>query len=178
MMFSEKDKNNNWYVVQTRSRFEKKCHDLLSASGISAFLPLQTVEKVWSDRVKKIEMPLFPGYLFVQYDELDRYKILNTQGISKFVSFGGQYAKVHPKQIEAIEKALKFENTIEVVDIDLVPGQEMLIASGPFKGHHARLVHHNGKGKLLLSVESIGKGVLLEIGRTRMEHITQFSKVS
>lgn len=176
-MFSGMDKKN-WYVLQTRSRFEKKCHDLLSASGISVFLPLQTVSKTWSDRIKKVEVPLFPGYLFVQYDEADRYKILNTNGVSRFVSFGGKYATLHPSQMKAIEQALKAESTIEVVDIDLAPGQEVLVTSGPFKGHYARLVHHNGKGKLLLAVESIGKGVLLEIGRTRVEHITQFSKVS
>ena len=45
----------------------------------------------------------------------------------------------------------------------------MLISSGPFKGLEAKIVHHNGKGKLLLSVESIGQGVLLEIGRTKIE---------
>ncbi len=176
-MFSSMDKNN-WYVLQTRSRFEKKCHDLLAASGISVFLPLQSVSRTWSDRIKKIETPLFPGYLFVQFNEADRYKILNTSGVSRFVSFGGKYASVHPSQMAAIEQVLRSENTIEVVDIDLTPGQEVLVTSGPFKGHYARLVHHNGKGKLLLAVESIGKGVLLEIGRTRVEHITRFSKVS
>lgn len=170
--------NKNWYVLQTRSRFEKKCHDLLSASGISVFLPLQTVSKNWSDRIKKVDIPLFPGYIFVQYSETDRYKILNTNGVSRFVSFGGQYATVNPAQMQAIEQILKAESTIEVVDLDLTPGQEVLVTSGPFKGHYARLVHHNGKGKLLLAVESIGKGVLLEIGRTRVEHITRFSKVS
>lgn len=176
MMLTEKD--NNWYVLQTRSRFEKKCYELLLASGISVFLPLQTVKKAWSDRIKKVESPLFPGYIFVQFSENERYKILNTNGISRFVSFGGQYAKVHPKQMEAIEKMLSCENTVEVIDLDLVPGQEVMISSGPFKGHFAKLVHHNGKGKLLLAIESIGKGVLLEIGRTRVEHIAQFSKVS
>lgn len=170
--------NRNWYVLQTRSRFEKKCYDLLAESGVSVFLPLQTVSKTWSDRIKKVEVPLFPGYIFVQYDEADRYRILNTQGVCRFVSFGGKYATVHPSQMKAIEQLLRSENTIEVVDIDLTPGQEVLVASGPFKGHYARLVHHNGKGKLLLAVESIGKGVLLEIGRTRVEHITRFSRVS
>lgn len=176
-MFSAIDKNN-WYVLQTRSRFEKKCYELLTASGISAFLPLQTVSKAWSDRIKKIESPLFPGYIFVQYSEADRYKILNTQGVSRFVSFGGEYATVHPSQMEAIGKILQFDSTVEVVDIGLIPGQEVLIASGPFKGHQARLVHHNGKGKLLLAVESIGKGVMLEIGRTRVEYINRVSRVS
>ena len=63
----------------------------------------------------------------------------------------------------------KLGTSIDVVDIDLYNGQEVLISSGPFKGLEAKIVHHNGKGKLLLSVESIGQGVLLEIGRTKIE---------
>jgi len=174
-MLIEKNKDY-WYVLQTRSRFEKKCQEMLSAAGIPVFLPLQTKKKIWSDRIKEVSEPLFPGYIFVQYTESDRYKILNTPGISRFVSFGGKYAAVHPKQMQAIEKVLDSGNTIEVINMDLVSGQEVHITSGPFKGHFARLIQHNGKGKLLLAVESIGQGVLLEVGRTRVEETTQFSR--
>jgi transcription antitermination factor NusG len=158
-----------WYVLQTRSRFEKKCYDQLLLHGISVFLPTQKVKRKWSDRIKEIEAPLFSGYIFIQFEEKDRYTILNTRGVVRFVSFGGTYATLNEKQIETIRKLEKLGTSIDVVDIDLYSGQEMLISSGPFKGLEAKIVHHNGKGKLLLSVESIGQGVLLEIGRTKIE---------
>lgn len=158
-----------WYVIQTRSRFEKKCTTFLHRNGISVYLPLQKKMSVWSDRIKEVETPLFPGYLFVQFSESERYRILNTPGIVRFVSFGGQYATINCKQINAIQKAITSDLELDVVDIVFEPGQEVLITSGPFKDNYARLVRHNGKGKLLLTIDSIGKGVLLEIGRTRVE---------
>jgi transcription antitermination factor NusG len=162
--------DDKWYIIQTRSRFEKKCFNLLSLQGISVFLPTQKVKRQWSDRIKVIEIPLFSGYIFIQFKEKDRYTILNTSGIVRFVSFCGVYASLNEKQIDTIRKLEKLETSIVVVDIDLFNGQQVLITSGPFKGLAAKIVHHNGKGKLLLAVESIGQGVLLEIGRTKIEN--------
>ena len=158
-----------WYVIQTRSRFEKKCIRFFTKMGISSYLPLQKKMKVWSDRIKQVEEPLFPGYLFIQFSESERYQILNTPGIVRFVSFGGTYATVNTKQMQAVQKAISSDLDLEVVDIVLKSGQEVLITSGPFKDNYARLVRHNGKGKLLLALDSIGKGILLEIGRTQVE---------
>lgn len=162
--------NEKWYVLQTRSRFEKKCFEQLSLQGISVFLPTQKVKRKWSDRIKEIEAPLFSGYIFIQFEEKDRYKILNTMGVVRFVSFGGQYATLQENQIEVIRKIEKSETLITVIDLELFNGQEVIISSGPFKGLDAKIVHQNGKGKLLLSVETIGQGVLLEIGRTKIEN--------
>jgi hypothetical protein len=58
--------DHKWYIIQTRSRFEKKCFNLLSLQGISVFLPTQKVKRKWSDRIKEIEIPLFSGYIFIQ----------------------------------------------------------------------------------------------------------------
>jgi transcription antitermination factor NusG len=165
--------NQKWYVLQTRSRFEKKCFEQLSLLGISVFLPMQKIKRKWSDRIKEIDTPLFSGYLFIQFEEKDRYKILNTSGIVRFVSFSGIYATLSDDQIETIRKIEKSETALDVIDIKLFNGQDVLINSGPFKGLEAKIVHHNGKGKLLLSVETIGKGVLLEIGRTKIENKSQ-----
>lgn len=163
-----------WYVLQTRSRFEKKSFELLSLQGVSAFLPTQKVKKNWSDRIKEIETPLFPGYLFIQFEEKDRYRVLNTSGIVRFVSFGGKYATLDENQIEIFRQFERLDTDIQVVDLEFHIGQEVFISSGPFKGLAAKIVQYNGKGKLLLTVESIGKGVLLEIGKTKIENKSHF----
>lgn len=167
-----------WYVLRIRSRFEKKTFDTLSNMGISAYLPIKKSKKQWSDRLKVVEEPLFPGYLFVQYHEKDRYAILNSPGVVQFVSFGGNYATMRSTHIEVIKTMLLNENTVEVVDMELYPGQKVRITSGPFSGIEAVLVHYNGKGKMMLEVAAIGKGVLLEIGRTKIEQLDVLSQVS
>ncbi len=168
-----KQKNKDWFVIQTRGRHEKKVYSLLVRSGIEAYLPLLTRKKRWSDRIKLVEEPLFSGYLFVQYNEKNRYQILNTPGVVRFVSFESQYAIVSSRQMETIKALSNLKDETEVIDLSFVPGEEVLISSGPFKGVEAKLITFKGKDKLLLEVEAIGKGVLLEIGKTKIEKIQQ-----
>lgn len=169
---------DKWYVIQTRSRFEKKCFEMLLLQGINVFYPTKKQQRQWSDRVKEIDAPMFPGYLFVKFEEKERYNILNINGVVRFLSFGGEYASVSERQIEAIGKLEKTDNQIEVIDLELFEGQDVLISSGLFKGHEGKIVHHNGKGKILLAIQSIGKGVLLEIGRTKIEQKHQLSGIN
>jgi transcriptional antiterminator RfaH len=132
------------------------------------YLPLQKRKKRWSDRVKVVEEPLFAGYLFARFTEAQRYPLLNTPGVVRIVSFDGAYASVPDAQINALQQMAYLDNEIEVVDSELVVGSEVFISSGPFKNQSGRLIRHNGKGKLLIEITAIGKGILLELGRTRV----------
>ena len=60
--------SQHWYVVYVRSRYEKKVHQLLQEKGIESSLPLIKTVRIWSDRKKKVEVPLFKGYVFVYID--------------------------------------------------------------------------------------------------------------
>ncbi len=157
-----------WRVVQTRSRSEKKAAAVLEGLGMQVYLPLQKRKKQWSDRVKVVEEPLFSGYLFVRFSEAQRYPMLNCAGVVRIVSFGGTYAYIPESQINALKKMDYLDYEIEVVDSELIVGSEVLITSGPFKNQSGRLIRHNDKGKLLIEIAAIGKGILLELGRTRV----------
>ena len=167
-----KKENNYWYVLRTRSRFEKKCESLLQRDEYEVFLPLQKRMRVWSDRKKIIETPLFPGYIFIKIDVNQRYKILQYVGISKFVRFDGKDAIIAENEINAIKKLIQKEEPIEVVDIELYIGEDIKIVSGPFKGFFGKLIKLKNKEKILVEIISMGKVLLLEIGRTRIEKIT------
>ncbi len=77
----------NWYAVQTRSRHEKKVADEIQDKGISSFLPLITQIHRWSDRRKEVDVPLFPGYVFVRTSPSPdaRISVLRTPGVAGFV---------------------------------------------------------------------------------------------
>ena len=93
---SEKNIHNvplKWYALYTKPRAEKKVSSELDFRGFENFLPLQTTIKQWSDRKKKVEIPLFNSYIFVRIDlEKYYYKILEIPGIVKFVKFGKEDA--------------------------------------------------------------------------------------
>lgn len=169
---------NYWYVIYTRSKFEKKCNDLLLRKGYTTYLPLQRVKRKWSDRIKEVEVPLLSGYIFLNCNSFQFVDILKTDGVVCFIKFDKEFARVPEKQIEALKNAISINNSVEVVDNELIPGQEVYITSGPFKDNYARLVQLKGKGKLLLSIDCIGKGIILELGRTRVEPMSQIQKTA
>ncbi len=166
----------HWYAVSVCSRREKQCFALLCRKGIETFLPLQKQLRKWSDRKKEIEMPLFPGYIFVRINPAQRFDVLSTPGIVRFIRFGGEDTPIPEVQINAIHAALLKPDIVEIVDVMMLPGEEVYISSGPFKGNYARLVRYNGKGKLQLIMEHVNKSFLLEIGHTRVQHIQTADK--
>jgi transcriptional antiterminator RfaH len=154
---------DHWFVLCTRSRYEKKLSELLNIAGIENFLPIKIERKKWSDRWKNVEVPLFPGYLFVQMEESNRFTILNTPGSVRFLYHCGEYAQLSRRDVDMINIAMNNKQELEIVENEFADGQIVKINSGPFKGFEAKLVHHNGKGKLLLEVQAIAQGVLVEI---------------
>lgn len=159
----------NWYVLVTRSRHEKKCNELLRKKGFEVFLPLQKVMREWSDRKKEIELPLFSGYLFIRYEEARRLEVLNIPGIVRFIRYNQQDAIIPETQIQAVRLALQNMKSVEVTDQKFSQGQEITIKSGPFKGLFGKIIQYKGKRKILVSIDAIGKALLIELGKTQIE---------
>ncbi len=159
---------DNWFVLRTKSRYEKKLATSFLKKGIDHFLPLKVEQKKWSDRIKTVESPLFPGFIFVQMTESTRFQILNTPGAVQFLYHDKKYAQLTRRDIEMINIALDNRQELEVVSSESIVGQQVKINSGPFKGFEAKIIQDNGKGKLVLEVSSIGQGVIVEIGNAKI----------
>ncbi|HSE42124.1 MAG TPA: transcription termination/antitermination NusG family protein, partial [Acidobacteriota bacterium] len=88
----------DWYAVYTIVRHEKTANTMLAEKGIETYLPLREVRSRWKDRIKKIQLPLFPGYLFVCISNLpgERFNILNTQGVVRLLGTGSDPVPVLP----------------------------------------------------------------------------------
>ena len=93
-----------WHALYVRSRAEKKVLWQLEENGFTAYLPLITQMKQWSDRKKKVEEPLFKSYVFVYSNEREYIPILNVYGVIKFVTFERKAVIVPENQILAIKK--------------------------------------------------------------------------
>ncbi len=101
--------NKHWYALYTKSRNEKKVHQLLEEAGIESYLPLIKTLKQWSDRKKWVEEPLFKSYIFVQVQANQYYHVLNIPGIVRYITFEGKAVIVPEKQILAIKQFLNNE---------------------------------------------------------------------
>jgi transcription antitermination factor NusG len=97
----------HWYALYTKPRHEKKVNDQLEGKGIISFLPMVEQLRQWKDRRKKVWIPLFNSYVFVKIDLKDRYNALQTHGVVRLVSFGGEPAAIPDWQIEQLQQVIE-----------------------------------------------------------------------
>jgi len=165
--------NINWYVLVTRSRHEKKCELMLQKKGFEVFLPLQKVIRQWSDRKKLVDVPLFPGYLFIRYDESRRPEVLSIPGVVRFVRYVDNDATIPESQINAIRMAIDESIDMDVTEIQFSEGEDIQIISGPFRGLFGKIIQYKSRKKIMISIDIIGKTILLESGNTRIEKVAE-----
>lgn len=162
-----------WYALYTRSRSEKKVLLELEYAGIEAYLPLITRMRQWSDRVKKIEEPLFRSYIFVHIHENEYYTAVNIPGAMRFVTFEGKAVDIPEKQIEAIRFYLSDPEPVADDEQVISVGQLVRVKHGQMEGLIGRLVRYKNKHRLLVLIEAIGQTINLNIPRTRVEVINE-----
>jgi len=164
----------HWFAIYTRPKFEKKIDSELKKKGISSYLPLHTVCKVWSDRIKKIQEPLFPSYVFVYGNSVERYRALQTTGAVRMVSFNGQPVRIPSEQIDGIKKVLEHGYNPEPFQYFAV-GDEVEVLYGPLKGLRGLFVEDRGKGRLAISIHGIQQSFAIEVERNKVKRISSVS---
>ena len=171
-MTADKD-SKKWFAIYVKSRNEKKVSKTLNDIGIESFLPLITRIKQWSDRRKKVEEPLFNSYLFVNIPLSDYYKVLNVNGVVKFICFEKKPVEVPENQIEAIKKYI-CDTDIHDVDyesINFKEGELVRIKSGQMKDLTGRFVEIKGKHRIMIEIEVVGQYLPINIARSNVERI-------
>ena len=154
----------NWYALYTRSRFEKKMLSELSDRRIEVFLPMREILSRWKDRKKKIWIPLFPGYIFVNHVDTpeNRFRILNIPGAVRFVGLEGHANPIPEEQIEYVRRFLESSISIDPYPYMQV-GSRVEVTAGPLKGIQGILVEKRGRFRFVIQVDLIRQAVSVEI---------------
>jgi len=143
----------NWFVIQTKPRNEKKVLEQISQKKIEVFLPLIQTIRIWSDRKKKIFVPLFPGYIFVLGNETERRRAISqTYGAIKYVMYQKRPAIVSSKEIENIKLSLQAPEKIKIEDKQIIQGDLVEITSGLFKGLTGYILEIRGNYKIIVNI--------------------------
>ena len=168
-----KTDNTPWYAIYVHSRAEKKVYSQLVDMGFEAYLPLVTKMKRWSDRLKKVEEPLFKSYLFVRADEKWHYDIVSIPGVTKFVKFEQKPVIVPENQIIAVKKYCDdfVEEEEQLKNEDLHEGQLVRIITGEMMGLIGRLASINNKRRLIVHIEAVGHYLPINISRSKVEPV-------
>jgi transcription antitermination factor NusG len=152
-----------WYALYTRPRHEKKIFARLQQEKINAFLPLQTTIRHWSDRKKKVTEPLFNCYIFVFISFKDYYRVLNIDGVVRYVSFEGKAVAIPEKQIKLIRFLLNQDIEIEETTEYLPIATKVEIKVGPLTGITGELIENSGKRRVIIRIEQINKALLVNV---------------
>ncbi|MCC8174787.1 MAG: UpxY family transcription antiterminator [Odoribacter sp.] len=150
-------KQFNWYVVYTSSRAEKKVKERLEEQGIICYLPLKTSIRQWSDRKKKVYLPLIPSYIFLYITSDDFSRVLFIPGIINFIKEKNIPAFIPDYQIERLKLMLeRSEEEIEFTSLSLSKGDNIRIIKGGLTGLIGELVEIQGKHKIAVRLEKLG----------------------
>jgi transcription antitermination factor NusG len=161
-----------WYAVQTRSRHEKKVAEEIEEKGIRSFLPLVTQVHKWSDRQKQVQLPLFPGYVFVHAGTgaEERISVLRTPGVAGFVGSSGRGTPIPEKQIEDIRLIL--DRNVPFEDYPFLEiSQRVRIRGGSLDGVEGTLVAKNSDQSLVVSIGLIKRSILVRVSGYELERV-------
>ena len=170
--------SKSWYAIYVRSRHEKSVHSELQKKGIESSLPLTIITRQWSDRRKKVEVPLFRGYVFVKIDiKNEKLPVLTTNGVVKFVTFNNVTVPIPEDQMYWLQQMIASDLLLSQ-EQDFPVGTEIDVMFGPLKGLRGRVKQKNSETRLVVWFDAIMQGVSVEIDPTWLTPVRLQKNVS
>lgn len=162
----------SWYAIYTMPRSEKKVEARLSLRGKVTYLPLISSIRTWSDRKKKITLPLIPGFIFVFCTEAEVFDCLHVQGALGVLRYLGKPARVRETEIQLIRILLQEPESIAgVKSNELVVGEDVRVICGPFIGLMGKCLRFQGQCKVVIEIRSLRSLVEVNIPLAYLERV-------
>lgn len=165
-----------WYVVRTKANAEWKVTQSLVNRGLHTFLPVRRRPSKRTSR-KQIEIPLFPGYVFAQFDLRSTLPVLTCPGVVHILCNGTVPEPVDPAEMHALQSVSRIAQSVESVPV-FTNGQKVKISGGPLADVEGIVLRDNGRQRLVVSVTILRRSVVAEVDREWLEHPEPASKRS
>jgi transcription antitermination factor NusG len=159
---TETEPDVKWYAIYVRSRFEKKVYAQLLRQNIETYLPLIEEVRLWSDRKKKVQEPLFKGYLFVRINIKAKLNVLRADGVVKFVGIRDRSSAIPDDQINCIKVLLHSVGAIRRVKYPTV-GERVEVIGGPLRGIRGIVSQNRGSTRLVITIDAISRAFSVEV---------------
>src|ERR1700686_1559151 len=153
-----------WYALYVRSRHEKTVENSLRVKGYSVFSPSYRTKRKRVDRITEVEVALFPGYVFCQFDSNRRLPILMTPGVVGVVGRGNKPEPVDDTEIDSIRTVALAGRSVQPWPF-LKLGQRIRMQSGPLTGVVGIFLRVQDKDHLVVSVTLLQRAVSVVIER-------------
>src|SRR2546425_12061072 len=151
-----------WFAIQVKSTHEKRVTALLEYQTYECFLPLYTARRRWSDRIKRVEIPLFPGYVFSRFAPPARVSILKTPSVLRIAGIGNTPMPIDDHEIAALQRVVQSGVGLSPYPF-LKVGQWVRIETGSLYGLEGLIQDVRRCKRLILSVTLLQRAVGVEI---------------
>ena len=168
--------NYQWYAIYTIANAEKKLFDNLQEKKIECYLPMMRMQKMWSDRKKWVEVPLFRCYIFVKVSYKEFFNALNTSGVVCYVSFGGKAQIIPEDQINNIRTFLsQIDHEITLSYERIQKGVNVEVLHGSLKGIKGEVINVCGQSRLLIRIDSMNCSLYANISKDEVKLLEEKS---
>jgi transcriptional antiterminator NusG len=160
----------SWYVLHTRSRFENVVNDGLAKKSMEVFLPKVQVRSKRRDRKVMIQVPLFPGYLFVKtnLEPYEHLEIVKTVGVVRFVGNRDGPIPVPLETIDSLKIMVKGNGPV-ATGTRFNRGDRVIVVYGPFAGVVGTFSRYRGKGRVIVNIEALGQYAGVDVDEDDIE---------
>ena len=164
----------HWFALLTRSNFEKTVSDSIARKKIDVFLPKTRKKSRRKDRSLMIDVPLFPGYVFVRsgLDNPSQLTILKTTGAVRLLGNQSGPVPVPAAQIESLKILTSASlDLITGASIRLKKGDPVMILEGPLAGVKGEFSRYKGQGRVAIKIDVLGQYAGVEVDEHNVEKI-------
>ncbi len=153
----------SWRVLYVQSRYEFKIAQQFERLGIVHYLPKLEVYRKWSDRIKKLQVPAFPSYLFVRNEYKDRNVVFQASGVLHYLRQDNRDATLREEEILLLRDCRELIVPSGFQPYSLTIGQRVLIKRGLLAGQRGVLVDWAGKKAVQIKLDQIAMGFLVQL---------------
>jgi len=157
-----------WFALYIVRNHEKRVDDHLRNRELESFLPLYSITRRWKNRVNaKLELPLFPGYVFVRIADSERVRVLQVPGVVSIIGNGRELLPLPDVEIETLRRGIGLRQVDPHPFLQV--GNRVRICSGPFAGLTGIVIRRDSKLRVVLSLELIQRSVAVHVTSDEVE---------
>lgn len=160
----------HWFVLYTKSRYEKKVADGLGQKGLEVYCPMRKTKRKWSDRYKWVEEPLFRSYCFVKLAEKDRSEVFGVPGVVRYLFWLGKPAVVREEEIQYLRQILGIYGHEHIAVREFDVNDRIKVKGGGFDSLEGEIVEKRGS-KLQVFMEALQVVVYVDLRSANVEKI-------
>jgi transcription antitermination factor NusG len=157
----------NWFAIYVQARHEKVVASTLRTKGFDICLPLSKTQRKWSDRRKEVEEPIFPGYVFCEFDSEVRTPILRTAGVVQILGVGKQVTPLETIELNALKALERAQTPVEPWPF-INKGQWVRVEAGPLAGLSGVVAECKSGLRVVVSISLLQRSVAVEVNRSQV----------